>query len=143
MNISKTCLIFAIVALFSFPAFAKPATSNYEDALFSVTVFFSEADSAITEESAQYLDDLAAMIELFPENKVTIEGHADSRAYTKGNLKLSQERAKAVYDYLAAKGLPKERMILRGWSDTKPSENNDTDYGKSKNRRVEIIVLGN
>jgi outer membrane protein OmpA-like peptidoglycan-associated protein len=55
---------------------------------------------------------------------------------------LSENRAKAVYDYLVSKGVSAERLSYKGYAATKPIADNNTNEGKAKNRRTEFIVTG-
>jgi outer membrane protein OmpA-like peptidoglycan-associated protein len=57
------------------------------------------------------------------------------------NLKLSQERANAVRDYLIKKGIPSNRVLAKGYGDTQPIDKNNTEEGKRKNRRTEVKIL--
>ncbi len=72
---------------------------------------------------------------------VSIEGHCDIVGSDEYNQKLSERRAKAVYDYLASKGIDKKRMQTIGFGRTRPLVPNTTDEGRAKNRRVEINIL--
>ena len=56
-------------------------------------------------------------------------------------MKLSQERALAVKDFLVSKGIPGDKISSLGLGPNKPVESNDTDAGKSKNRRIEFKIL--
>ncbi len=82
------------------------------------------------------------MLQAYPLNKVSIEGHTDSVGSTANNQKLSEKRAKAVYDYLVEVGkIDASRLSVRGWGEDRPIASNRTVRGRDLNRRVEIIVL--
>lgn len=74
--------------------------------------------------------------------KVGVYGHTDNVGSDEKNLNLSQARARAVSDYLTGKGLARNRIESKGFGETQPLESNDTEQGRSQNRRVQI-VLGN
>jgi OOP family OmpA-OmpF porin len=91
-------------------------------------------------------DLLAEIAKVIKENphikKLQIEGHASSEGNDAYNLKLSDQRAKAVMEHLVTKGgIPKEVLAAKGFGETKPIATNDTDEGKEKNRRVEFNVV--
>ncbi len=87
------------------------------------------------------LDEVIELLNAYPENKISVEGHTDKvgpRAY---NQELSEKRAQAVYNYLVQKGIDKNRLGIKGWGELKPIATNTTVTGRSLNRRVEIIIL--
>lgn len=73
---------------------------------------------------------------------VEIVGHTDSKGSEEDNMVLSEQRANTVRDYLVSKGLDTNIVITAGEGETMPIADNDTDEGRAKNRRVEILVLG-
>jgi len=72
--------------------------------------------------------------------KVQVEGHASSEGGDDHNQDLSDRRATAVLDYLAAHGVAKDRLVSRGFSSSVPIDTNDTQHGRENNRRVEFVV---
>jgi outer membrane protein OmpA-like peptidoglycan-associated protein len=88
--------------------------------------------------------ELEQLTQLMKENttiKIEIAGHTDNEGKKADNLLLSQKRAKAVVEYLIGKGISAERLTFGGYGDTKPIATNDTEQGKSLNRRTEINVV--
>jgi len=73
--------------------------------------------------------------------KLSIEGHTDSDGSSESNLKLSEQRAKAVVDAIVKGGIGKSRLSSTGFGEEKPIADNNTEEGKAKNRRVEFIKL--
>ena len=71
-----------------------------------------------------------------------IDGHTDSRGSEAYNQQLSERRARAVRDYLVSKGVPAERLSVRGFGETKPIAPNDTPENLRRNRRTELTVVG-
>ena len=83
----------------------------------------------------------------YEDSQITIAGHTDNQNLAPGakfatNDVLSLARAKAVKDYLAARGMDPSHLSVIGYGDTKPVATNDTAEGRAKNRRVELIVTG-
>jgi len=74
----------------------------------------------------------------YPAYNVEISGHTDNRGVKKDNQILSENRAKAVMDYLVSKGIDKKRLTSKGYGDTKPKvENAVTEEDHQKNRRTD------
>lgn len=72
--------------------------------------------------------------------RVTIEGHTDSRGSDTYNQQLSQRRAEAVRTFLLGEGVPGDRVIAQGRGEAEPIASNDSAEGRANNRRVEIIL---
>ena len=103
-------------------------------------VFFETGSAALRPESAAELDRLAALLTDAPALKIQINGHTDNVGDDASNQKLSEARAKAVYDYLIAKGIAAERLKYKGFGESQPLEANDTPEGRGRNRRTEFVV---
>jgi len=99
-------------------------------------------DSAqLTPEAKTILDEVAANLKAYPEkNDIEVQGHASSEGGAMHNMKLSQNRAKSVVDYLKSKGVS-NRLTAKGFGITKPVADNATEAGRSENRRVELIWI--
>jgi outer membrane protein OmpA-like peptidoglycan-associated protein len=88
--------------------------------------------------------ELDKVVQLMKENitmKIEISGHTDNAGKPADNLKLSENRAKSVIDYLTTKGIDPKRLSFKGMGDTKPIADNNTEEGKAKNRRTELTVV--
>ncbi|MBL0308401.1 MAG: OmpA family protein [Bacteroidetes bacterium] len=72
---------------------------------------------------------------------IEVVGHTDNIGSWETNFWLSHKRAKSVYDYLFTKGITTNRMIYNGKGSIEPVADNDTDLGRAKNRRVEVILI--
>ena len=84
------------------------------------------------------------LIEVLTENpslRLEIGGHTDNVGTAAYNLKLSQDRAKSVYDFLIFKGINEKRLTYKGYGLTEPVESNDTETGRARNRRTEVKIL--
>ena len=77
----------------------------------------------------------------YPETRLRIEGHTDNTGSEAANLRLSRERARAVASYLIARGISENRLIAKGYGSTQPIDDNSTDAGRGRNRRIEISYL--
>jgi outer membrane protein OmpA-like peptidoglycan-associated protein len=104
---------------------------------------FEYNKAVILPQSFALMDEIAATLKKNPHiKKVAIEGHASSEGDPKRNLKLSDERAKAVQTYLVEKGgIAAAALTAKGYGITKPIADNATEEGKEKNRRVEFTIL--
>ncbi len=104
-------------------------------------VFFATGKSTILPKSFQLLTQIATVLKEHPDiAKVRVEGHTDDRGKYDSNVKLSQDRAASVKQFLVDKGVAAERLDARGFGPDKPADTNATDKGRENNRRVEFIV---
>ncbi|MES2670126.1 MAG: OmpA family protein [Pseudomonadota bacterium] len=87
------------------------------------------------------LDQVAASMAEYNQTIVEISGHTDSVGSDEANQRLSEQRAGSVSNYLAGKGLVRERFEVVGMGERYPVASNDTDSGRAVNRRVEIRVV--
>ncbi len=83
---------------------------------------------------------LADFLNKYPQRKVMIEGHTDSRGSDTYNQALSERRAEAVQKALGNMGVSSERVTTRGYGESSPAATNDTAAGRQINRRVEIVL---
>lgn len=102
---------------------------------------FAKGEATILPESHSLLDEV---VDVFKENpqikKVSIEGHTSSEGGAQFNRTLSENRAKAVMEYLVSKGIEAERLLAKGFGPDKPLAENDTEENREKNRRVEFNI---
>lgn len=105
-------------------------------------VFFDLDKSTLRPESKIELDKLYAFLMNNPKIKIQLNGHTDNRGDKAHNQKLSEDRAKAVVDYLIAKGIEPGRLSSKGFGDTKPIiADPKTEADHQMNRRTEYIIL--
>lgn len=83
---------------------------------------------------------LAKLLNENPSLIVTLNGHCDNVGEDNFNNKLSESRALAVKDFLVSKGVSSSRITTKGYGISKPKMSNDTESGRSANRRVEFVV---
>ena len=102
-----------------------------------------ENDSAkLLPSSTPLLDEVVSVMKDHPEiEHVRVGGHTDSNGNKAHNLKLSDERAASVKQYLVDHGIAPERLASKGYGEKRPIADNKTDEGRAKNRRVDIHIL--
>ena len=101
-------------------------------------VLFDFDKSVIKADATPILDHVAVVLKNNPGVKVSLDGHTDSVGSDAYNMGLSKRRANAVKAYLVKKGIDASRLSTAGFGESKPVASNDTDQGRSLNRRVEI-----
>ena len=100
-----------------------------------------ELDSAkLTPNAKTILDEVASSLLAVQTIQVEVQGHTSSEASDAYNLTLSDNRAEAVRQYLIGRGVASERMTVKGYGETTPVADNDTEAGRELNRRVELKV---
>ena len=100
-----------------------------------------ETGKAALKPSAQLtLAKLAGIAQVFPNVNMRIEGYTDSTGKAVTNQKLSEARAKSVYDFLKTQGVGDTRLAFQGLGPANPVADNSTKDGRAKNRRVEIVA---
>lgn len=104
-------------------------------------IFFDYNKSTLQPESYAELDRVAEILKKQPNLKIEISGHTDNQGSLKYNTDLSESRAKTVVDYLIGKGIAGSRLTYKGYAYEKPIATNDTEEGRSANRRVEFKIL--
>jgi outer membrane protein OmpA-like peptidoglycan-associated protein len=104
-------------------------------------IFFDFAKSTLKPESFAELNRVVDFLNSNPTVSIELSGHTDNIGNTASNLKLSDDRAKSVVDYLTAKGISATRLTAKGYGETKPVALNDTEEGRAMNRRVEFTIL--
>jgi outer membrane protein OmpA-like peptidoglycan-associated protein len=102
-------------------------------------IYFDTASATIKPESEPALAEIAKLLNGTPALKVYVVGHTDSVGSLESNLKLSSDRAASVVRALTARGIAASRLKSAGVGPYAPVASNDTDTGKAKNRRVELV----
>ena len=104
---------------------------------------FSFAKAVLLPGSEKVLDDIADLLIKQPELKLDIEGHTSNDGTFNANMKLSNERAETVRNYLIGKGVDPSRLTSQGFGPTKPLNQGQTEQERALNRRVEMKLRNN
>jgi outer membrane protein OmpA-like peptidoglycan-associated protein len=107
------------------------------------SVNFDFNKSTLTAGAKQNLDKLVPVFKEYPDTDIKIFGYTDSKGSDEYNLSLSEQRSAAVKNYLASKSLGSSRFKTVGMGEADPIADNETDSGRSKNRRVEFAITAN
>ncbi|HRG38360.1 MAG TPA: OmpA family protein, partial [Bacteroidia bacterium] len=117
------------------------ALSPYSQGETRLLVFFDFDKATLRPESTSELQRLIALLNDVPTLKIEISGHTDAKGAADYNQKLSQNRAKAVVDYLVKAGIAADRLTFAGYGKDQPIATNDTDEGRQLNRRTEFKII--
>ena len=104
-------------------------------------VFFEVDRYELLDESQIELDKVVEMLNNNPSVRVELGGHTDNVGSPAANQTLSEQRAKAVYNYLVSKGIAANRLSYKGYGETQPVADNATPEGRQLNRRTEMKVM--
>lgn len=104
-------------------------------------VFFDTNLYELKQESFIELGKLIAFLKSNASIRIEVSGHTDSTGDQGKNRILSENRAKAVYNYLVSKGVAASRLTYAGYGDSRPVAPNDTEEGRALNRRTEFLIL--
>ena len=119
------------------PQDIKQTMVELSNALFAFDKF------TLNEKTISYLNKVVNWLKQNPEINVEIEGHTDNKGTAEYNQQLSEERAKAVYDYFVKNGISASRLSYNGYGLTRPIADNATEAGRQQNRRVELKIINN
>lgn len=104
-------------------------------------VFFETGKYELLPTSTAELDKVVELLKQNATLRVELGGHTDNVGNAADNQRLSEQRAKAVYDYLVAHGIETNRLTYKGYGETQPVADNSTPTGQAANRRTEMKVL--
>lgn len=104
-------------------------------------VTFDVDSTAIKPQFRDTLDQISQNLQQYPNSLIDVYGHTDSTGSDAYNQTLSENRARAVGNYLSMRGVSAARVRSMGFGETQPVASNDTDFGRAKNRRVEIKIV--
>jgi outer membrane protein OmpA-like peptidoglycan-associated protein/tetratricopeptide (TPR) repeat protein len=105
-------------------------------------IFFEFGKSTLKTESYIQLDNVVLLLQSTPGLRIEISGHTDNVGSAKANQKLSEDRSRAVVDYLVSRGIDLARLEYKGYGFSQPVATNSTADGRSQNRRVEFKIIG-
>ena len=109
-----------------------------------VGLTFDSGESTLRQQSFDLLAKVEKAIDVFPRSELIVEGHTDSYGGDDLNQKLSQDRAESVQQYMInAMRIPSYRLIAVGYGETNPVANNETEAGRAKNRRIDVVIKPN
>jgi len=109
------------------------------DGYIALYINFDTGKSTIKPESKPIIEQIVQMLKANPEVKISVEGHTDNVGNSRSNKILSGDRAKAVATAIIAQGIDAKRLSSVGHGQDKPIADNNTEEGRAKNRRVEIV----
>jgi outer membrane protein OmpA-like peptidoglycan-associated protein len=104
-------------------------------------IFFDFDKATLRPESTNELQRLTKLLVDVPTLKIEISGHTDSKGANDYNLALSDNRAKAVVNYLIKAGIAANRLTSKGYGEEEPISTNETDEGRQLNRRTEFKII--
>lgn len=110
---------------------------------FDSGVLFDVDRSTISAAAQTKLNDLASILNKYPDTYILIEGHTDSSGSTSHNKTLSKSRADAVANFIEAKSVADSRVRTKWYGETQPKYSNTTADNMAKNRRVEFAIYAN
>ncbi len=117
----------------------NPTTGNI-DLVMPGNITFSFDDATLSSSFKPTLDKLASTMNQYNKTSVNIAGHTDSRGAASYNMGLSKDRAYSVANYLSARGVASNRINVVAYGESRPIADNNTDYGRQQNRRVELTI---
>jgi outer membrane protein OmpA-like peptidoglycan-associated protein len=104
-------------------------------------IFYDVDKATIRPESETELARLVKLLNDNPTVKIELASHTDNMGSDEYNMKLSDNRSKAVVDYLITKGISSGRLVSKGYGESKPIDKNDSEKGRQNNRRTEFKIL--
>ena len=104
-------------------------------------IFFATNKFDLQDESRTELQKLIDFLTQNPKLKIEVSGHTDNKGTMQANQVLSENRARSVYQYLIANGISADRLSFKGFGQTQPIASNDTEDGRSQNRRTEFKIV--
>jgi outer membrane protein OmpA-like peptidoglycan-associated protein len=104
-------------------------------------VYFDQGEAKLLPDSYTQLDKLASMLKNSPKMTIRVEGHTENIGDPAANVKLSEDRANAVRDYLKNRGILGSRINVKGYGSSKPISTENTIEGRRQNRRVTFVIL--
>jgi outer membrane protein OmpA-like peptidoglycan-associated protein len=110
---------------------------------FSDKILFGYDRADLSNSAEQNLNKLADVLKKYPDTNIEIQGHTDDRGSDDYNMRLSERRASSVATYLRAKGITSNRIVTKGYGESAPKNTNDSEAGRSENRRVDFLITAN
>lgn len=122
------------------PAIVEKEIAKSDSLIVLSEVLFEVNSYKLNPDLYPELDSLIAFMKKDPSTKIEISGHTDATGKEPHNIKLSEDRADAVAEYIVDNGIATSRVSFNGYGSSRPIAPNDTEEGRRKNRRVEILI---
>jgi putative exosortase-associated protein (TIGR04073 family) len=103
-------------------------------------LLFDVGSARLTPGAKRKLSELAGVLQRHPETRIAVAGYTDSVGSPASNERLSDARARVVYNYLVARGVASTRLMAEGYGAARPIASNDSEEGRRVNRRVELEI---
>jgi len=110
---------------------------------FSSNVLFAFDKSDLSADAKINLDKLVKVLNGYPDTNIELQGHTDSKGSEAYNQTLSEKRAASVSGYLSTQSITASRVTIKGFGETLPKYDNETEEGRAQNRRVEFLITAN
>ena len=110
---------------------------------FNDKILFGFDQSDLNAGSKDNLNKLVNVLNKYSDTNIEVQGHTDNTGTDSYNMSLSKRRASAVSNYLKSNGIASSRTSTKGYGESAPNYSNDTEEGRSKNRRVEFLITAN
>jgi outer membrane protein OmpA-like peptidoglycan-associated protein len=104
---------------------------------------FGYDSSTLSAVAKNNLNKLVTVLDSYPDTNIEIQGHTDSSGSEAYNRTLSEKRAGATSSYLSGKGIAYSRLGIKGFGETMPKYDNNSEAGRTQNRRVEFLITAN
>ncbi len=122
------------------PILLKPAKKGAR--LVLENILFDKGTSKLADsQSESSIQQLVAFLQENPTIRIRLDGHTDNIGNARLNKELSMDRAGAIRDYMVNQGVDFERIRVNGWGGSRPVADNQTEEGRSLNRRVEMVII--
>ena len=110
---------------------------------FDSGILFAVNESSLQPKSKQSIGKLATILNKYEDTEVLLEGHTDASGSEEYNMELSEKRAKSVASHLGGLQVNPTRFTIMGYGESQPIATNESDAGRSLNRRVEVAIFAN
>jgi outer membrane protein OmpA-like peptidoglycan-associated protein len=110
---------------------------------FDSGILFDIGSYQLKDVAKNNITELSKVLKKYEDTNILIEGHTDNTGSDELNMKLSEQRANSVANFAKTLGILGTRMAIQGYGEAQPIEDNKSEIGRSKNRRVEVAIMAN
>jgi outer membrane protein OmpA-like peptidoglycan-associated protein len=110
---------------------------------FNNKILFGFDKSDLGDDAKKNLNELVQVLDKYPDTNIEIQGHTDNTGTDEYNQGLSERRANAVAAYIRSNNIKRKRVTIKGYGESAPKYSNDTEDGRSNNRRVDFLITAN